>query len=465
MGLLPGEAHARVQQALLGLLELPEAQELLAGPSALAKADCLARFLCGLQLPWDAGCSGGTPSASCSTRKGRVRILLTGCFDLMHAGHYNALRQAKAAFRRDGYDEVQLVAGVHSDAAIAAQKGPPVIPHFERVELVRACKWVDEVAADLPYAVPVRLLDELRCDFAVHGDDLPKLGSGGLFDEVQRAGRLRIVKRTEGMSTTELIGRLMSMSKEHQLKSEASEGLVSSLQCVAPPAGVAAAGGTVRPALLPTVSRLVDFHEQGGGGGAVLAAAVADGHLSSQTKSGDAGSTAARLGARRVVYVPGVWDLFHVGHVRFLEQAARLGDYVLVGALSDAEVNRRIGRNYPLQSLHERSLALLACRHVNDVLLSAPWKVSRDLLTTMNVSVVCHGSTDFWDINFHDQGDPFEVPRELGILRRVESGCTVTVHLLAHRIWQHSEEYAIRQQRKESEERRYMDGKVFVDEA
>merc|ERR1712070_22554 len=124
-------------------------------------------------------------------------------------------------------------AGVHSDEAITGQKGPPVIPHSERVELVKACKWVDEVAGDLPYAVPVKLLDDLQCDCAVHGDDLPKVGSGGLFDEVMRAGRLRIVKRTEGTSTTELIGRLLSMSKEHQIKSASSQEvgnqLVSSL--------------------------------------------------------------------------------------------------------------------------------------------------------------------------------------------------------------------------------------------
>merc|ERR1712060_912012 len=67
---------------------------------------------------------------------------------------------------------------------------------------------------------------------AVHGDDLPKVRDGkGLFDELIDAGRLRIVKRTEGTSTTLLIGRLMSMSKEHIQKSDdicvASPRLVS----------------------------------------------------------------------------------------------------------------------------------------------------------------------------------------------------------------------------------------------
>merc|ERR1719321_1919685 len=117
--------------------------------------------------------------------------------------------------------------------------------------------------------------------------------------------------------------------------------------------------------------------------------------------------------------------------------------------------------------MHERTLSLLACRHVDDVLLGAPWKITQDMLTTMNISVVCHGSTDFWDAHGVDhggQGDPFELPRKLDMLEKVESGCEVTVHLLAHRIWQHAEEFAIRQQRKESEEKQYTDKKEYVAE-
>jgi ethanolamine-phosphate cytidylyltransferase len=314
------------------------------------------------------------------------------------------------------------------------------------VELVKACKWVDEVATDLPYSVPVKLLDDLRVDYAVHGDDLPKVGSGGLFDEVMRAGRLRIVKRTEGTSTTELIGRLMSMSREHLLKSNSpSQALVSALtedvavgtehQCAS------------KPVLLPTISRLVDFRHS----------------------YGQALSTSAKNVARgRVVYVPGVWDLFHIGHVRFLEEAKKLGDYVLVGALGDNIVNARLGRNYPLQSVHERTLALLSCRHVDDVLLDAPWKITQDMLTTMNISVVCHGSKDFWDasdIDLGQQGDPFELPRKLSMLELVESGSKVTVHVLADRIFHHAEVFAIRQQKKESEEKQYVANKEFVAES
>lgn len=54
-----------------------------------------------------------------------VRVYMDGCFDLMHYGHANALRQAKAL------GDV-LVVGVNSDEEIIANKGPPVLSMEER---------------------------------------------------------------------------------------------------------------------------------------------------------------------------------------------------------------------------------------------------------------------------------------------------------------------------------------------
>ncbi|CAE8597189.1 unnamed protein product, partial [Polarella glacialis] len=82
---------------------------------------------------------------------GTVRIFLNGCFDLMHAGHFNALRQAKSLFYQQGYAKVVLVAGIHSDEAIAGQKGSPMMDDAERRALLTATKWVDELVTGLPY--------------------------------------------------------------------------------------------------------------------------------------------------------------------------------------------------------------------------------------------------------------------------------------------------------------------------
>lgn len=62
------------------------------------------------------------------------------------------------------------------------------------------------------------------------------------------------------------------------------------------------------------------------------------------------------------VYVAGAFDLFHVGHLDFLEKASKLGDYLIVGLHTDPVVNSYKGSNYPIMNLHERVLSVLACK-------------------------------------------------------------------------------------------------------
>lgn len=62
-------------------------------------------------------------------RKRPVRVYMDGCFDLMHYGHANALRQAKLLGD-------QLVVGVVSDEEIVANKGPPVLSMEERYAIL-----------------------------------------------------------------------------------------------------------------------------------------------------------------------------------------------------------------------------------------------------------------------------------------------------------------------------------------
>ena len=67
-----------------------------------------------------------------------VRVYMDGCFDLMHYGHANALRQAKTLG-----DE--LVVGLVPDSEILRCKGPPILNDHERLKLVESVKWVDDV--------------------------------------------------------------------------------------------------------------------------------------------------------------------------------------------------------------------------------------------------------------------------------------------------------------------------------
>src|SRR5688500_14515982 len=66
---------------------------------------------------------------------------------------------------------------------------------------------------------------------------------------------------------------------------------------------------------------------------------------------------------RQIVYAPGCWDLLHVGHVRFLERAAALGDALVVGVPADAVVRIDKGRD-PVIPLAQRLEVVSALRCV-----------------------------------------------------------------------------------------------------
>lgn len=69
----------------------------------------------------------------------------------------------------------------------------------------------------------------------------------------------------------------------------------------------------------------------------------------------------------QLVYIPGVWDLLHVGHVTILRRAAALGDRLVVGCPSDEVVHQDKGRN-PVVPLEQRMYMLDSLQSVDVVL-------------------------------------------------------------------------------------------------
>ena len=74
-----------------------------------------------------------------------------------------------------------------------------------------------------------------------------------------------------------------------------------------------------------------------------------------------------RADGRRVVLANGCFDLLHVGHLRYLEDAASRGDVLLVGINSDASVRRYKGAPRPWMPATERAELLRALNCVDRV--------------------------------------------------------------------------------------------------
>ncbi len=69
----------------------------------------------------------------------------------------------------------------------------------------------------------------------------------------------------------------------------------------------------------------------------------------------------------RVVFTNGCFDLLHVGHVRYLQDAKKQGDYLVVGLNSDSSVKTLKGEGRPIQTELERAEILLALSAVDAV--------------------------------------------------------------------------------------------------
>lgn len=342
-----------------------------------------------------------------------IRVWCDGCYDMVHFGHANQLRQAKAM---GDY----LVVGVHTDEEITKHKGPPVFMEQERYKMVRGIKWVDEVVEGAPYITTIDTLNKYNCDFCVHGDDITLDASGeDTYRFVKEAGRYKECQRTAGVSTTDLVGRMLLMTKKHHRRDgeykpdEKVVDICKDSTTHSPWTGVSQ--------FLPTTQKIIQFAE------------------GKEPKPND-----------KIIYVAGAFDVFHIGHLDFLEKAKEKGDYLIVGLHTDLVVNRYRGSNHPIMNLHERVLSVLACKYVNEVVIGAPYAVTSDLMNHFKVNYVFHGATPVSPDE--DGSDPYALPKQLRKFSTLDSGNDMTTQKIIERIIEHRLDFETRNKAKEKKE-------------
>jgi len=225
-----------------------------------------------------------------------------------------------------------------------------------------------------------------------------------------------------GISTTDLVGRMLLLTKNHHsaLSQLSPEHISTSKE-------LGRCGSGVSPwtrvcQFLPTTNTIMQFAE------------------GRQAKPTD-----------RVVYVAGAFDLFHIGHLSFLEEAAKRGDYVIVGIHTDQSVNYYKGQNYPIMTLHERVLSVLACRYVNEVVIGAPYAVTGEMMEHFHVNVVLHGQTPV--LPDLDGRDPYAEPKKRGKFQIIDSKNDMTTAKIVERIIEHRLDFENRNAKKEQKEK------------
>ncbi|TKY57540.1 Choline-phosphate cytidylyltransferase 2 [Spatholobus suberectus] len=145
-----------------------------------------------------------------------VRVYADGIYDLFHFGHARSLEQAKKSF-----PNTYLLVGCCNDEVTHKYKGKTVMTESERYESLRHCKWVDEVIPDAPWVINQEFLDKHNIDYVAH-DSLPYADASGaandVYEFVKAVGKFKETKRTEGISTSDVIMRIVKDYNQYVLR-------------------------------------------------------------------------------------------------------------------------------------------------------------------------------------------------------------------------------------------------------
>ncbi|KAL8953733.1 MAG: hypothetical protein Q9222_000415 [Ikaeria aurantiellina] len=106
------------------------------------------------------------------------------------------------------------------------------------------------------------------------------------------------------------------------------------------------------------------------------------------------------------IYADGVFDLFHLGHMRQLEQAKNAFPdvYLLVGVTGDGETHKRKGLTVLTGA--ERTETVRHCKWVDEVVPNCPWIVTPDFLEEHKIDYVAHDDLPYGA----DEGDDIYAP-------------------------------------------------------
>ena len=123
---------------------------------------------------------------------GEVVAITYGTYDLLHVGHVRLFERIKRHADR-------LIVAVSTDRFNALKGKTSVVPFADRLELVRACRFVDHTIAEDGWDQKERDIAHYGVDLFVMGDDW-----AGRFDHLAALCEVRYLTRTEGVSSSAL---------------------------------------------------------------------------------------------------------------------------------------------------------------------------------------------------------------------------------------------------------------------
>ena len=160
----------------------------------------------------------------------------------------------------------------------------------------------------------------------------------------------------------------------------------------------------------------------------------------------------------KVVFCCGSFDLLNFAHVSFLQKAKSEGNYLIVGLYDDITINELKGHNYPVLDVYSRALNLLALKFVDDIVLNTPYKLTPDFIEEFGIDIIVEGKTSYMRCN-DPKIDSLELIRGLAKIKQVDSGVEFGFNDLITRIKDNQKSYADAIERKKQKLSNYYKAK------
>jgi cytidyltransferase-like protein len=140
---------------------------------------------------------------------------------------------------------------------------------------------------------------------------------------------------------------------------------------------------------------------------------------------------------RCTVYMDGVFDLFHIGHLEAIKQCAELGDRVIIGVTGD---NDAAGyKRSPIIPEGGRSSIIRSLQYVDRVICPCPLIVDEQFMKKEKIDLVVHGFLN--DSDAARQEEFFAYPASIGKFRRIKySTKTSTTEIIQKICREHSQQ-------------------------
>ena len=289
-------------------------------------------------------------------------------------------------------------------------------------------------------------------DCIVHGDDPCYLPDGtDAYAIPKKLGKYREIKRTEGVSTTDLVARLLEFADMNDSKKSINDDDDDSNDTNNDSNG----NKRHEARFCTTASRIAQFAAK------VSYSKTSKMNTENENRKKDRKKLKASKNGETCCYVVGAFDVFNAGHVELLEECSFAADKVVCAVIADEYLTKdQTNQPPPMLNQSERAMSAIACRHCDDVVVGAPARITDDICKTFNVTTVVFEDDDAVTARDRDVCEKNGV-KILSVKEKVFSRKKLTI---AKRVQENRALFEARQKRKMASEKAYYEQKAFVAE-